>query len=775
MDGLNNMIGASKCHACGAAIPPDAPLGQCPSCLIDCADNFAWGDDAFSARQELPRRFGDYELLRQIGCGGMGLVYEARHIRLKRRVAIKMVRPDLASRRFLRRFLIEGEAAARLDHPAIIPIYEIKEDGTESFLAMQFIEGETLKDKIRNGEIGLGKPDRSADGPRPQQPRDEATLSNETNARRIHTAASRDGSRSAEEVRRRERAIASLIADLARAVHHAHERGVFHRDLKPGNILVDTAGRPHIADFGVAKIIQEQDHADGQSTLTVPGATLGTPEYMAPEQASGSGIGDTTAIGAADIYSLGAILYELLTGRPPFTGSSNLETLQKVRHGDLKRPRALNLDAPRDLETICLKCLEKNPNARYATADALANDLSRWLDGKPILARPANLPVRVQRWVKRNPVGTALISSLFFGLGISLGFVVVLSDRMRTSEVNKGLEREIYLQKFNDSWAVPANTNMVIPSRLLAEIRDQAPRQFIEGRDLLLRFGMTVDQDPITRAYSVAPILGQLETRMGEELKRGVFIDLHISKTSHLESQLLSNGDADIERLDALSYVEAKAADAGIVPILVENDADEVVFCVQQNSDIASLSQLAGKSLGFGDSNSAVTVLAKYSLLTNGIRKSDLGDVEYFTSLAVLSKTNLPDFGSAEIMTDMREVKAGREAVRNLLQGKVDAAVTLKRYFEIRRYRGTGLRLISRFPGVPEVFAARAGLDPEVVKAFQNAMLSLKESPGLGTLSSFRTVTGVIATNDNYFDGLRDAWTNVQHRFDSSVGLAKRR
>ena len=123
----------------------------------------------------------------------------------------------------------------------------------------------------------------------------------------------------------------------------------------------------------------------------------------------------------------------------------------------------------------------------------------------------------------------------------------------------------------------------------------------------------------------------------------------------------------------------------------------------------------------------------------------------------------------------MREVKAGREAVRNLLQGKVDAAVTLKRYFEIRRYRGTGLRLISRFPGVPEVFAARAGLDPEVVKAFQNAMLSLKESPGLGTLSSFRTVTGVIATNDNYFDGLRDAWTNVQHRFDSSVGLAKRR
>jgi serine/threonine protein kinase/ABC-type phosphate/phosphonate transport system substrate-binding protein len=730
----SNTTDDRKCEICGTAMPPDAPLGQCPGCLMDCAGEFAFAEEG-GPIQELPRPCGEYELLRQIGCGGMGLVYEACQTRLKRRVALKMIRPDLASKKFLRRFLIEGEAAARLDHPNIIPIYEIKEDGTESFFSMQFIEGEALKEKIRKGEIGLA----------PMKPK-------------LGT----------EDLRHKESALARLMVELARAVHHAHERGVFHRDLKPGNILVDPEGRPHIADFGVAKIVYEREREEAESTLTLPGATLGTPEYMSPEQASGTVIGETTVIAAADIYSLGAILYELLTGRPPFRGTSNLETLQKVREADLKRPRSINPGVPRDLETICLKCLEKNPQARYATAEAMADDLERWLKGQPIRARPPGFPVRVQRWVKRNRVGTALIVSLFFGLGASLSLLAVLSDRMRTAEINSALKQETLFQKINDFWALPAVTHVAIPSDLLAGIREHKARQFVEGRDVRLRFGMSVDQDPITRAYNVASLLGELENRMGEELHRNVFIDLHLSKAAHREAQLLPPRESDVQRLDALSYVQAKFRDDGIAPVAIENTADEIVFCVLQNSGITNLAQLVGKSVGFGDMNSAATVLAQYALVTNGLRRTDLKSIEYFTNLFVVSTNRLTEFGSAEIMTDMREVKSGREALRYLFQGKVDAAVTLKRYFETRRHRGTGLRVIGKVPGLPEVFAVRPGLQPQVVIAFQNAMLSLKQSPGLSVLSSFRTVTGVIATNDSYFDGLRVALTNVQQRFEAA-------
>jgi ABC-type phosphate/phosphonate transport system substrate-binding protein/tRNA A-37 threonylcarbamoyl transferase component Bud32 len=720
------------CAICGAAIPPHAPLGQCPICLMEFADL------AELSRQPLPRPFGEYELLRQIGCGGMGVVYEARHTRSERRVALKMIRPDLASKRFLRRFLIEAEAAARLAHPNIIPIFEIKEDGTESFFTMAFIEGETLKDKIRDRRLGLQE-----HGPKPP----------------------------AYELRHAQRTIAPLIATVARAVHYAHEHGVFHRDLKPANIILDRDGQPHVGDFGVAKIVREEAQALAQSTLTAPGAALGTPEYMAPEQASGTALTEKHAIAAADTYGLGAVLYELLSGRPPFRGDSNVEILQKVREAELKRPRAINRYVARDLETICLKCLEKNPNARYPSALAVAEDLDRWLNGFPIVARGANLAVRAQRWIKANPVAAVLMLALLVGLAISWGFVALLQDRMRTDQINKALERETYIQKINDWWALPAVSNMVIPSSLLSEIRDQKRRPFVEGCDVRLRFGMSVDYDPITKAYSVAPIIGELENSMGRDLGGNVFIDLHISKASHLEPQLLAAGHADFQRLDALSYVQARALDPGIVPVLIESDADEIVFCVSQGSPVTNLAQLAGKSLGLGDPDSAATVLAKHCLLKSGLGEADLKSVTNFNSLPVISTTQTSEFGPAEIMIDMREVKSGREALRHLLAGHVDAAVTQKRYFESRRFRGTGLRMIARFPGMPEVFVARSGLDPKVLSAFQNAMLSAGNSPRLGTLTSVSIVTALLATNDRYFDNLRMAASEVREQFECTVSV----
>jgi ABC-type phosphate/phosphonate transport system substrate-binding protein len=224
-----------------------------------------------------------------------------------------------------------------------------------------------------------------------------------------------------------------------------------------------------------------------------------------------------------------------------------------------------------------------------------------------------------------------------------------------------------------------------------------------------------------------------------------------------------------VQRLDALTYVRAHALDPQIIPIAIENDADEIVFCVLRSSGITNLAQLAGKAIGFGDPNSSATVLAQNTLLAQGIHAADLKPIRYLTNLFLVSTNRLLDFGSAEIMTDMREIKSGREALRYLLEGKVDAAVTLKRYFELRRHRGVGLRMIGRVDGMPEVFATHAGLGPDVREALANSMVSLKDTPGLGLLSSFRTVSALIPTNDSYFEGLRLALTNVQQRFSTSV------
>ena len=307
------------------------------------------------------RYFGDYELLEEIARGGMGVVYKARQTNLNRIVALKMILAgQFAGEEDVQRFYTEAEAAAQLDHPGIVPIFEIGEHQGQHYFSMAYIEGQSLAQKI-------------VDGPLP--PREAA----------------------------------ELVKKIADAMAYAHEKGVIHRDLKPANILIDPSGQPKVTDFGLAK------KTESDSNLTGTGQILGTPAYMPPEQAAGK----TDEVGPlADVYSAGAILYCLLSGRPPFQAASPMDTLLQVLDQQPVAPRTLNPRVPQDLNTICIKCLEKDPKRRYDSAADLAADLTRYLNREPIAAKPPSLNRLVQHWIGQNigAIGWAAVVGAVLGL-----------------------------------------------------------------------------------------------------------------------------------------------------------------------------------------------------------------------------------------------------------------------------------------------------------------------------------------------------------------------
>ena len=351
---------------------------------------------------ENQQKFGDYELVEEIARGGMGVVYKARQVSLNRTVALKMILSGrFASDSDVRRFYQEAESAANLDHSGIVPIYDIGEHDGHHFFSMKYINGGSLADVLP-------------------------------------------------ELRKDPRRLVRLISDVARTVHHAHQRGILHRDLKPANILLDEAGQPLVSDLGLAKQIQSD------SNLTHTGAVVGTPAYMPPEQAAATKEITT----AADIYSVGAILYEALTGEPPHKAESPMQTLMLVMEGQVTPPREIDRKVHPALELICLKCLEANPEHRYSSAAALADDLDNWLEGKSVSIRPPSFAASLA-----NSITTNLRSA--FGAGL-IGVVA-------------GLLLSVCLGEGFTSGDFLANS----PSRIYAEMKSEIPagRNFVYIRE----------------------------------------------------------------------------------------------------------------------------------------------------------------------------------------------------------------------------------------------------------------------------------------------------
>lgn len=409
---------SSHCPKCGAVLV--SPGAGCAHCLLALGFGATQGGETESISETAspPRVFADYELLDEIARGGMGIVYRARQRSLGRTVALKLiVGGQLATREFVRRFRSEAAAAAALQHPNIVAIHEVGVHDGNHFFSMDYVEGQNLAQLVGNRPL----------------PAKQA---------------------------------ASYMKLIAEAIHYAHEQGILHRDLKPSNVLVDAAtDQPRVMDFGLAKRL------DGESSLTMTGQILGSPHFMPPEQADAQ----RGKVGRrSDVYGLGGILYFLLTARPPFQGDSLEATLGQVLNAEPVSPRLLNPALPRDLETICLKCLNKEPDRRYATAQAIREDLGRFLDGEPILARPTTRIERIWRWCRRKPAFAGLLATAtVLLLTLAIGSPIAA---FRIQRALQNAEANLYGADLNVVQTALANADLVHARDLLDRHRP-APGQ----------------------------------------------------------------------------------------------------------------------------------------------------------------------------------------------------------------------------------------------------------------------------------------------------------
>jgi TolB-like protein/Tfp pilus assembly protein PilF/tRNA A-37 threonylcarbamoyl transferase component Bud32 len=531
------------CRKCGAKIFSNAPRGLCTACVLETAlgifpDAHVVGVGGSGNEDELSRddakstsgvkeavraatmlgELGDYELLEEIGRGAQGVVFRARQKSLNRTVALKVISlGQWASKAHLKRFRREAEAAASLDHPSIVPIYEVSERDGSCYFSMKFVEGGQLDEVVRRTPMSI-------------------------------------------------RQAVELIAKVARTVDYAHEHGILHRDIKPGNILLDAKGEPHLTDFGLARLVESE------SSVTQTLDVLGTPSYMAPEQA----VGNNAAVSSAtDVYGLGAVLYQLLTGHPPFAGGTTYETIKLLEDTEPRPPRLWNPKIDRDLSTICLKCLEKDSKRRYSSALALAEDLEHWLKHEPIQARRTGIFSSGKKWVQRNPTSALLAASLI-ALAAAAGWIVWKSELIRQ----------------------PLATGIaVLPFENLSEQREDAAA-FVDGvqDDVLTKLARIADLKVISRT-SVMEYRDKRNVRqIGNDLRVSHVLEGSVRRTGtrfHMNAQLIDT------RTDTHVWVEQYDRDLNDVFAIQSEIAQKVAG--QLHAKISATEKLAIERKPTGD------------------------------------------------------------------------------------------------------------------------------------------------------------------------------
>ena len=682
------MDGDPRCQRCGVALTGQALGELCANCLLKLA--LEPPAEATLGLDDVPpgspatiriRYFGDYELVEEIARGGMGVVYKARQVSLNRIVALKMILAgDFSSAVTVQRFQTEAEAAARLAHPNIVPIYEIGTHEGQHYFSMRFVEGGTLTQAL------AGKKFES-------------------------------------------RRAAELMVKVARAVHHAHQHGILHRDLKPGNILLDPAGEPLVADFGLAKILEHD------SALTQSAMVMGTPSYMAPEQAAGHTKQLSTV---ADVYSLGAVLYELLTGRAPFRGPTPTETMRQVMEVDPERPRHLNSAVDRDLETICLKCLEKDPQRRYGSAEALAEDLERWLRGEPVLARPTSQWETGRKWVRRKPaIATLAASVALLLMTVTIGSALfawnlhqkdkALEAALEGREALLAFGQADLIRELDELWERPELPSIKITSEKRSFLMGDKPQDpaVYPGEAHRLRFGLYTFLKPSAMAEMFAPLLVDLEKSMAARLRRTVHIDCVIYRSYSKGHEGLLSGEVDFMRMGPASYVLMKASQAGTSLLAAQENLIECAIFTRADSGIQSLNQLKGKPFAFGDVESTFgTYLAKSAFFRAGIRAGDLSNTSH----------HFPSHGKVV------------EAVRlgNFAAGSANTILLDSSFKRLDEFTNVQLRM---------PFVARSGIEPRVATAIKDALLS---EHTLSVLTNIEPkLTGFREVSDQEYDELR--------------------
>ncbi|HUS34452.1 MAG TPA: protein kinase [Verrucomicrobiae bacterium] len=667
------------CANCGAEVRADAPFGQCPRCLIDlgisCKTEAVFEGDFLDKATKTAELGFDYELLEQIGRGGMGIVYRARQRSLNRIVALKMIaKGDFASPPALARFRREAETAAKLDHPNIVSIIEVGERQSNPFLSMRFVEGDSLARYLP--KFVLSPEARGAEAGHAQMK------------------------------------IARLVATVARAVDYAHSRGVLHRDLKPSNILLDRNDVPHLTDFGIAKML------DQDTELTQTAELLGTLSYMAPEQAAGKAISRT-----ADIYCLGAILYELLTGRPPFSGAK-MDVLRQVMNDEPPQPRAINSTIERDLETICLKCLDKDPARRYGSALQLAEDLERWQRHEPILARQAGPITRVQRWTRRNPAVATLIVTLAVGMGTSVALLARANEEKALKSIALDILRTESARQLQEVWDSP-KPFFEIKSETLATMAGMEVTGLMQTEQRFT-IGLIAEGNPLDRVLRAAPMFDQLERSMTAESASPTRFDLRLYKNNGgALDGLLTNG-VHFAQMNARQFLRARDRDPrvrALIQILpTQGFSDGAVIFTRKNTGIKSIGDLKGRSMLLGTADSTMTFWTKVSLMDAGVRGRDLATYRYIDRNVDI----LPD-GAKKPGGVVGNPFSSAAAVEAVAAGMYDAGVVRERRFgEVAAQND--LVALGKISDSGELLVANGDLQGDAARAFQRLMLNVKES-----------------------------------------------